>query len=251
VDALKGVAVKWPHLREQAEAIVDDLTLEWEDRTRYHQLKNVQSLSWTGGDHPLMTDFELQKKFADDQKIAQCETVLVVPTAGLANSMKADMPDAIKSHSSVEEFPYCGGSLNRLVLEHQPLRELLTELTRVDNPTSDELGCAFGALIMGILHKDGDALSEEMFREGQKARPNLIRLLPGDLQHFEYATDFEKNLAKVDGLSYGLSRGFFFWEAFGTSGVLSYNCLSDEFAAFQRRIVQHAPETFDDFWGLL
>lgn len=242
---------RWPTMHEQGDAFVDDLILKTTDHSHYYQLKNVAGISWTAGNHPLQTDFEYQATLSNHQGIPEFQTDLVVPDEPLATKLLSEIPASVEAHTHVHYFPYFEGSFNRLVLEHAPLRDCLKELTRLENPADDELCSVFGAFVMGIRRCDGSGSTETMFKCGRDGSPGLIRLIPSEMNAFNYVRDFVRTLAKIDGLTYGVSRGYFTWEAFGTSGILPFNCLSNDFIRFQEKVVRHSPPNFDDFEKLL
>lgn len=109
-----------------------------------------------------------------------------------------------------------------------------------------------GALLHGITTANsGCGTCDELLISAQSLSPHLIRLMPHQIVDFTLLDGFTEVLDQIDGLLYCLSKGFFQWEAFGTSGVFPHNCLSQEFGRFQRRIINHKPPTFDAFELLL
>ncbi len=245
-------ATPWPTIQEQADALVDDLVLTWPNANHFHQLKNVIDVGWQNGTHPIATDFEYQNTFAAYKNLAGPKTILVVSTSDLKKKLDASMPKAIQHHTTVEQFPYYGTSYNSLVMQCGPLRDVLSKLTRVPNPTDDELGIVFGILLMGFLRYEGNIDAEAVYQAGKSVSPHLLRILPSEMQAFQWLDGVQQSLANIPGLSYGTERGFFWWEAFGTSGVLSYNIMSKEFGDLQTKLVQHGPfASFDDFEELV
>lgn len=241
-----------PFFELQAEAIVDDLVVTWgSSKAIYYQCKNVAEISWDSGKHPLSHDFHAQYLLSSYVNQTNVRTAVVVPTEKLSRMLTCSTPTNISHHTDVLCFPYCDGKLNRVVLESPALRSFLTQLSRVEDPKDDELVDVFGALLHGILSNHGRGDCGQFLSGAQSLSPHLIRLMPDQLTHFKLLEGFEATLAKVEGLLYRLSRGFFHWEAFGTSGVFRQNCLSQEFERFQRRIVECQPATFDEFEVLL
>jgi hypothetical protein len=211
----------------------------------------VATISWSAGEHPLKDDFNAQITLCTHLNQQSVRTTLVVPTEQLSQDLQGSIPGAIAAHTDVFWFPYCDGKVNRLVLENPALRSLLKQLARVDNPTNDELTNVFGALLHGITIKDGRGTCDDLLAGAQSLCPHLMRLMPDQVNGFKLLDGFDEVLAKIDGLMYRLSKGFFHWEAFGTSGVFPQNCLSQEFGRFQRRVVESKPVTFDEFEILL
>lgn len=241
-----------PFLELQAEAIVDDLVVKWgQDQATYYQCKNVISVSWAAGTNPLQDDFSAQVALCTHLNQPNVRTALVVPTEKLSQSLQCSIPKAIATHTDVLYFPYCDGKVNRLIFESTAVLNSLTQLARVDNPTNDELANVFGALLHGITINNGRGTCDDLLASAQSLSPHLIRLMPDQVSNFKLLDGFDETLAKIGGLVYRLSKGFFHWEAFGTSGVFSQNCLSQEFERFQRRVVENKPVTFDGFEILL
>lgn len=241
---------EWPIIEDQVYAFVDDLVVTSPTQTHYHQLKNTQSLSWTGGEHPLKGDFESQAVLCVSCAEAAFLTTLVVSDEKVFAAMQ-QLPESIAKHSTVELFPYAGGSANRLSLEHGPLRELLCQLTRIEEPTDDDIGYVFGMLMLGLQQAGKAPTMETVIETAQKASPSLIRLLPYQFKDAKLKPEFVKILAEIEDLQYGTKRGFFSWNAFGMSGVLQFNCLSHQFVRFQDLVIEMAPATFDEFEKLL
>lgn len=247
--AIEANPTDWPDIYEQVVAFVDDLVVVTENATRYHQLKNVQTLTWQGGTHSIEADFLLQKQLSDIEGEPNSYTALVTSDSKIALSLKGSIPPTIVSHTDVLHFPYADGSLNRLVWEHEPLRQALAMLTRAGSAgsTKDELEYTFGALISSFLHRKEGASSLTLLECAQKQSPSLLRLFPHQIRDVSLREDFVKVLAKIPGLEYVTETGFFCWSCFSDSGVLPYNCLNPQFAGFQARVVAANPSTFDDF----
>lgn len=241
-----------PVLEQQADAIVDDLVIRRIARDNYYQCKNSASVSWSGGDHPIQDDFAAQIQLHNYQKNGVIgRATLVVPSDELAATLRATVPANIAQNTDVDCFPYFDGRINRVAIESTTIRPLLAELARVDNPDDDQLADVLGALMMGIRRSNGKGNSEEMLHYAQSLSPHLIRLLPAQVRGFTLDPECAEQLAKIEGLVYGVSRGFFHWSGYGTSGVFSQNCLSPEFRRFQARVIASRPSDFDAFEVLL
>lgn len=244
VSHLNG-STEWPTIEDQVYAFVDDLVLTWPRLAHYHQLKNVQALSWTAGEHPLVVDFQHQVVFSKERGETAVKTTLVVANEDVFNAMSA-VPASIADHSNVVFFPYADGHANRLVIEYKPLRDLLTQLTRLEDASDDELGSVLGMLMLGMQQATTTTV-EAVIEKAQRASPSLIRLFPWQMEGMELQLEFVNVLDKIFELQYGVSRGFFHWNALGTSGTLQFNCLSQDFERFQKRVIELAPETFEKF----
>ena len=239
----------WPELCEQSDSIIDDLLVKYLHSELYYQLKNVSRLSWHSGKHPLAKDFEYQHKLCLHKGINSYRMTLVVSKQALAQQMSNDLPLNIETYTNIELFPFSNGSINRLIAEHHPLRENLKYLTRVEDPTDDELEGAFGALLCALIAQNKVSCSKAIFKRGQQQSPQLLRLLPEQAEDFQCDPRFEETLARIGGLVWNLKRGFFTWSIQEFSGVLEYNCLSEDFTRFQQRVIQSSPSNFSEFWN--
>jgi hypothetical protein len=239
----------WPTLRSQVVGFVDDAVVEALDSTQYFQLKNVKSINWTGGDHPLETDFKYQFDLASFLSQPSPTMGLVVSSNELQASLSAEMPESIAKHSSVMHFPYCE-ALNRYVLEHTELQEYLKVLAKSEDPTFDELTGVFGVLIVALFSFPDGGRVDEILEATRKSFPHQVRSLVSDMKQY-LKPDFEAVLAGIQGLSYAVVRGYFRWEGFGTTGIFRVDCKHDDFQEFQRKVIASHPKTFDDFEGQL
>ncbi|MCE4543270.1 MULTISPECIES: hypothetical protein [unclassified Caballeronia] len=239
-----------PVIEEQAFGFVDDLAIASQRATKYYQCKNSDSVSWTGGDHPIETDFKSQVDLASALQKPAPAVQLVVADSDLAAKLGGKIPAQISEHSSVEFFPFFG-SVNQLVLSHPPLREKLAALTRVENPKDDELEATFSALLLAWVRVLGGSSVEEIVQSARKQSPQLLRVFPltDGVEFLQQA--FKDALARIPGLSYSVKRGFFSWNADGVSVTLERDCASEEFGRFQQRVINAKPNDIDAFWDLM
>lgn len=239
-----------PFAEEQAFGFVDDLALAFTDATKYYQCKNSSSVSWTAGDHPICVDFKCQAELANALQKPSPQTHLVVSDTEKAQALLSAVPTEIEAHSSVEYFPYFG-SVNRLVLEHAPLRKAMAALTRTEHPSDDDLASAFGALLLSWILVVGGCAVEDILQSARQRSPQLLRVFPLTDGTESLQQEFLDALAAVPNLHYSVKRGFFSCAAEGLSVTLDRDCASEEFLRFQRRVIQEKPRNFDDFWDLL
>ncbi|WP_147474060.1 hypothetical protein [Allofranklinella schreckenbergeri] len=236
---------RWPAVYEQVEAAVDDLLVETADGARYHQLKNVQDLSWGRGEEgSVHADFMMQKSLSDALE-ERGSTVLVVANLGLADKLKRTLPENIEEHTEVEFFPFCDGSINRLIFEHHPLREILAQLSITSSPDLAELGFVYSALAAAFMHSDKGGRVDELLMIAQEQSPQLIRLLPEQAANIKIKDELKNILREIPDFRFSIERGFFEWSRKNDSGVLKYSCLTPQFDAFQKMIIQANPKTFE------
>lgn len=241
----------WPLVQGQVFGFVDDVVVNESHRTDYHQLKNVKSITWSSGEHPLETDFCNQYTIAQALGELNPRTYLVVADEDLRARLEATIPQAIAPYTAVLYFPYAEGSLNRLVLESGELQTVLAALSKSSNPSLDQIEGVFGVLTMALLQYPDGGRVDELLRAANVRIPNLLRSLDVVNEKQFLLPEFESALAGIPGLTYSFDKGFFSWNAFGTSGIFETDCGSAEFAKFQADVVHTRPGAFDDFEGLL
>lgn len=250
VEKLQGDA-EWPEIQEQVVAFVDDLLISRRDSTSYFQLKNVDTLSWSAGDHPLVTDFSNQKVLSDYQGEPGPLTSLVVSSSNVLEKLGI-VPSSIATHSDVIHFPYGEGRINRLIQEYEPLCTTLKHLARTADVPLDALEGILGVLIIGLMRQDGQKVSvEDVVKAARAVSPSLIRLFPEELEQLELDASFVAILASIPGFVYRVDRGFFEWSYGDTSGVSSADCLTEDFRRLQTRVVSKSPDTFEELEELL
>jgi NADH:ubiquinone oxidoreductase subunit C len=235
-----------PRLHWQLIGFVDDACVEHEDTTEFYQIKNVESLSWTTGEHPIYKDFELQYQVSSKVGNPSPRTSLVVPDIELQAKLTAEIPDTIKLHSNVHYFPYLDGVLNRIVQENDEVRDSLKRITRSENPTIDQLEAVLGVLYLACMHTKGGKSLWQMYEVASRQHPNQIRLFETFNPSMYVMPKFEDALKRIQNLSYNFDRGFFNWSALGTSGTFGVSCANEKFVEFQKRVIQLQPTTFDD-----
>jgi len=239
----------WPSIAGQTEEFVDDALIRRQDRVQYFQLKNVQSITWTGGDHPLETDFSLQYRLACFQGHPSPTTTLVVPDLALQAKLQATMPAGISGYSNVQFYPYTD-TLNRLALENASLHGALGTLSRSRAPHIDELVGVLWVLTAAGNNFTGEVSVEEVLHAAARYIPNQLRTV-GITAPVVLRTAFVEIVDRIAGLKYDVSQGFFSWDAFGTSGIFDFDCASSQFEDFQKLIEQENPTTFERFEELL
>jgi hypothetical protein len=247
---LDGTIPAWPFLRGQTYGFVDDMMVSSSEANSYYQLKNVASISWTTGDHPIATDFSYQYAVASYEKQANPTTHLVVANAAQQTALQHSMPGDIAPHSTVRYFPY-SESVNRLVLENESLHPVLKQLSKSKTPCADELTGVLGVLIMGCLDHPEGASVEAILKSVNRFHPNQIRLIELVEAPVILSVRFKSILDGIAGLTYDVSKGFFNWSAFGTTGVFGFSCNDPQFVQFQANVEQVQPTTFDGFEELL
>ncbi|NHZ92484.1 hypothetical protein F2P45_26260 [Massilia sp. CCM 8733] len=239
----------WPHVSGQAQSFVDDVVIRDAMATNYFQLKNAATISWTAGEHPVVTDFSYQYRLANFLQQPTPKTSIVVSSTALAAKLSADVPAAIRSHSGVIHFPY-SPTLNRWVIENPSFHSVLGSLARSRNPTDDQLAGVLGVLVMACGDFPDGGSVDDVLDVAQRYLPHQLRRV-GVVEQVHLRAQFVNTLAGISGLTYDVTQGFFAWSGFGTHGALDFDCADERFNDFQALIELKQPTTFDGFEELL
>jgi len=243
--------VNWPFICQQIKGFVDDMQVKYEGETQYFQLKNASNVSWNAGGHSIETDFHYQYVLSTFLGEPKPTTTLVVSNVLEQHKLAKEVPNKIKKHSDVLHFPYCGDSLNRLVIENNELQEALKPLSRALNPSLDELCGVFGILILsGMSFPEGMKI-DDLIKNTTIYHPSLLRPFYIANTELLLSDGFKRVVDGIQGLTYSVAKGFFSWNALGTSGILGFDCKDSRFIDFQDHVERQQPTTFDDFEGLL
>jgi len=247
---LRKPAGKWPVIEEQAYAFVDDVITREAKKTRYYQCKDVESLSWGAGTHPIEEDFRKQLQLCDACNEPNPSVRLVVSKKSLARGLKKGLPASLQKRAKVEHFP-ASPTVNQLIFKNKALRKWLRSLARKAHAPQDDLEVAFKALLSAWIHLDGASNLYDLVTVARKQSPQVIRAFP--VKKVSAPPRFVQALAGIPDLTYDLDRGFFSWNYAkkGMSGILPEDCDSEEFKRFVERVVKTPPTTFEDFWAQL
>jgi len=239
----------WPSIAGQTQGFVDDVLMRDGTATKYFQLKNVKDITWTGGTHPIATDFSYQYQLARHENQPGPTTTLVVADMALRDKLQAAMPGTIAPHSEVVFFPY-RETLNRLVLDNPALHDTLRKISRSSNPPQDDLVGVLGVLVMASGEFAQEVSVEEILRTAHRYYPTQIRTV-GITSPVILRAQFTNIVDQIAGLKYDVSQGFFSWDAYGTSEILDFDCADPKFEEFQKLIEQENPTTFERFEELV
>jgi hypothetical protein len=224
---------------------VDDLVIEEMGRQQvlFHQLRNVQSLSWGDGEKSIAWNFESQETLSKRaERGYYC--YLVVPDEGMQADLAASMPPTLKNFSEVHYFPWLE-TLDNYIQGWQEFHEAVASLSAFERPTAEKcLPVARGLLAAWIDAGPNALVLGEVLRELQSGS-SYVRPIEGDRQ---LASEFIKALNGIEDLRWRQERGYFHCSAADgfESGTLPYNCHTHRFDLFVGWIAKQSPMCLDD-----
>lgn len=249
----KGAACGEVTLEAQlALSFIDDLLVTYAGNLQrsYFQLKNTSTLSWSVGKHPLAEDCALQARLCQAKGEAESECVIVTADRETARQLADAIPVEIRGFTRVQWFPW-EASLTMLCERYLSELSALAWLSKHETPAFHDVAEVLGILQGMWIMQNGAVTALEVINAARHTSPTLIRpLVPDEEAERALRDDFKAALAGMENFSYSVVKGFFKWEfrhpnGSVTSGVLSHDCLSDQFRALQSRLVKLAPLTFD------
>ena len=96
------------------------------------------------------------------------------------------------------------------------------------------------------------AMVSEVFRLSRDTSPSIFRAEQSDEEaEAQLLPELRETLVGLPDFNFSISRGFLRWCAMSetTFGVLSFDCFSDKFNAWQRHIISSHPQSFQDIEG--
>lgn len=250
---LKGAGCHAVMLEAQvALSFLDDLKVTQDDspRYRYFQLKNTGRITWSSGPGSLADDCAQQLKLCHFMGETDIEFVIVTSDRHAMARLRDTMPADLRASVRVQWFPW-ESSIPRLCAKWGSQLSALAWLSKHATPSFHDLGEVLG-ILCGAWMRFGTAASAfDIITVARSSSPTLIRPLASDDEAaLMLRNDFKAALARVENFSYSVVKGFFSWEVrhpngSTDTGVLSHDCFSDQFRAFQSRVVKLAPTSFE------
>ncbi len=217
---------------------------------RYFQLKNTSTLSWHAGKHPIAEDCARQGRLCQATGEVASGCVIVTADKQVAQQLTDLIPAEIRDFTRVQWFPW-ETSPTLLCERWFPEFSALAWLSKHETPTFQDVADVLGVLQGKWVMFDGPVTALDVINAARRTSPTLIRPLVSDEEAGHMLSeDFKTALAGIENFSYSTVKGFFNWKFMHpngtvTSGVLSYDCLSEQFRALQSRLLRLAPLTFE------
>jgi hypothetical protein len=231
----------------QIMAFVDDLIINdiQENIYQHYQLKNTARLRWGSGLRSIADDFA--KQYNLNQAVSkQSEITLVVSNSQLRDRLANQIPQQIAEFSKVDYF-YFAPSLPKVLQEEQEFSQAVAYLCAFDNPEPDKIECVASVILGAWLSSDKSNVSlRGILEKSRQSQPSYIRYFGS--QDVQIDPEVKKILAKIQGFTYSISKGFLQWQfANGLEeGTLPYSIETENFRRFQERVKQNQPMTFDE-----
>ena len=227
----------------QANTFIDDLLIEQiaDKIETYFQLKDVARLSWQAGEHPLKDDFFYQHKISIISGI-NAKFQIVVSDKSVYENLLSDIPGEIIDFVEVVHFE-SASSLNNLIRKNLLMKEELTKMCALTNPSTDKLE-TLATIILGAWDASSKSKIslEDILNKSYSLKPNFIK---GHLTKLSHT--LSKILNSINGFTYEIENGFLKWKFNNTDeGVLKYGIGSREFEQLENDIFNTDIKSFED-----
>lgn len=237
----------------QAGGFVDDYVVR-HDETRVfrgYQLKNAQVVSWTQGVPSIHEDFTLQYKLSREEGYEVIGLQLVCSNSDTAQALCSSVPQGISAYSTATYFPY-QEPIFPMLFEYQDLWADFAYLSKHEHPRKIDVQQVVTVLIGAWEITGPRAMVSEVFRLSRDTSPSIFRAEQSDEEaETQLLPELRETLVRLPDFNFSISRGFLRWSAMSetTSGVLSFDCFSDKFNAWQRHIISLHPQSFQEIEG--
>lgn len=232
----------------QVIAFVDDFVVKQvKQNTEYcFQIKDVVELYWQGGKHELRDDFK--NHFEISSKLGVTSNLgLVVSRKNVFDHLVANLPSEFSSFVKVIHFEPAS-SMNNLIRTNSMVREELTKMCALSNPSIDKLE-TLGTILLGSWDAtDKMDVSLGMLIDGScNLNPHYIKGRSNAVSR--KLNDIFKSIA---GFSYKVENGFIAWKYYDSdSGTIQYVIGSNEFEQWENDVFNSEIKSFEDLESFL
>lgn len=220
------------------DAFVDDLLIAYPKKRFYHQIKDVNNLSWTLGNktHTMQEDFELQKQ-ACEEKHAAYELRLVCSHDSV---QIRDIPDSLKSCTKLVHFE-SAKTLNACILSNKDFRDALSAISL--EKSWDSLS-NLGTCILGYWSSGNqqNVKLDAVYKHILSVSKGMIVLLGYPV---EKLSDRCQAILSQIGIEYSQTGNLFVWSALPFKGSIAWSRDIDD------KICKQAPKTIMDFLSII
>ena len=225
-------------LSSQVIQFVDDLFINYSyiKKHEFFQIKDVKSLFWNSGDHPLEEDFFLQKRLEIKNGIA-FDLYLVVSRKDVYESMKANIPQKIMDKIDVLYFPN-EKSLSKQIYNNNELYQQYSSLSGFSSPHMDEV-VSIATTILGIwCASDQEKITlNNIYKLFLKKSVNIKSRIEITIPEI-----IAETFNRISGLKYKMEGEALSWQFENDSGVI----YKDKFDIFVEELLKVEPESFEE-----
>ncbi len=203
----------------QVFSFIDDLVIEsaHEHRCKFFQIKDVQNLNWTTGNHPIQDDFEMQQNICVQNR-QEAELFMVVSRKDVYDDLIDNIQEKINSFTKVIHFG-TAGSINSLIRTNNEFKDELVQMCAISNPSSDTLD-ALGTIVLGAWDATDKAKVSiaDLLNKCYNENPNYIKGFENRVSE-----NLKRVLESINGFTFTVEHGYLVWRYLNSDkGILQY-----------------------------
>lgn len=219
----------------QTFSFVDDLVIEVNaaNNAKFYQIKDVESLSWFGGNHPIQTDFEVQYHYSCSIGLIP-ELYMTVSREQVHDSLSSQLPESIKSFTKVLYFK-TANSISNLLKHNVEFKTEITKICAISKPSFNILETV-ATIILGVW----DASEKKsvpmniLLDKCYAINPHYIKGAKNNI-----SKELHVALSSLEGFSFNLNNGFLVWNyKLSDKGILPFPVGTNEFSQWENDILQ-------------
>jgi len=225
------------------DTFVDDLLISYSDVNIYHQLKNTKTVVWGS------TDKKGDIAFDFARQIEECEDrdegfALKLIYSAKGDNVADNIPEAIKTHSSAEWFPY-QDDINKLMMISNELKDALRIISAEGTDSTDDVLANIAMVVWSAWKKTSATMTRvtlsSIVSVVEAEKQVNISIYPDN----EISAECKLILDAIDGIKYHINGRMLYW----SFGLLKGSCpWPDEMEA---KIIKANPKTKLDLIALL
>nr|WP_312295448.1 hypothetical protein [Brevundimonas diminuta] len=232
-DALRsGDSGEAIFLEEQQLCFIDDLIVDTPALRTLSQIKSGSSTKWTGGNHPIATDFTNQAAL-DAALGVTAQYELVVPTSDLKSALEASLPAGVSAQVIAFSDRH---AINEFLEDNPNLVADIDEIALTDRPRASVRGQVVKT-ILGAWATIGARTSlADLARHAADGPGPVVTVLGPE---YVLQEDVRAQLAQVEGLDFAITKKHLWYDFKGIRGSSPFRGGTDEFTRFERFIVDN------------
>lgn len=239
----------------QSDAFVDDFVIRQDTEKSFkgYQLKNSPNVGWEIGSSPIKVDFQNQFQCSNQEGYTDVNLRLVCSDMECVKTLTASIPEEIKDYAKAVHFPYKEKFVD-LLEENQWVADDFGWLSKFPNPKKLDMHQVAAILIGAWRLLAPTATISSVLEQARDMSPMLVRSLRNDANaEAQLKPECREILNSLPEFNFTIERGFLHWSYSNDlmKGVLSQDCFSPAFEAFQNSIMRINPTSFEDIEGEL
>lgn len=237
------------YFSSQVFSFIDDFVVEQNEEDAkngwFYQIKDVQSLDWHGGTHPIGKDFVNQRLISEKKGISPFLR-LVVSRDQVFDKLLSTRPENLQDVRLINFKS--ATTIPGLIRENDLVRSELVKMCAFENPSNYVLETLAAILLGSWDSTNKKQISLADILEG------CYRQNPHYIKGFEnrISRQLEEVFGEIEGFRYSIEGGYIRWRFKNTDeGVVMFRIGSKEFIQWEMEVLNTSISTFENLEPLL